>query len=300
MLSLFLLSSCEIGNLWQNVGIANKPALSIRTPAIVPITVENGSFDVFSLFGTNNLSLNVNLDRNFTNRILGIQTKQEMNTMVELLLSKAFEREEIIGFLNSEIKENETQNALRGNVQLLDAIKGSFINLLENVPILIISEETIDKYIEDLGLDNTEEERNNARKVLESYNSLILKAKNNITAFIVELFAPMENYLHEHVYYYKDFLRIQLTFNIAGALSRTFSDTFSSLDFDLAEADDLQAFFSLLLEKSLDSCYILMLNLIGNVVSPLAAMDQLASRYGDVIGLPDVAYMVEFVMGEKQ
>ena len=301
LLSLFLLSSCDVENLWQRVGIAPKPKLEIETPAIVPVNVTNGKFDVFSLFeNDNNLSLNVNLENDFTQNILGIQSKHELNAMVELLLSKAFGNEEIENFLNSGMSETKAQKALRGNVQLLNAIKGSFITVFEGIPTIEITEDTIDKYIKDLKLDNTDEERSRARDVLTGYNNLIKDAKRNIISFITELFAPLENYLHEPIYYYKDFLRIQLTFNIAGALSKAFSETFSTLSFDLADTKDLQAFFSSIVENSLDSCYILVLNLIGNIVSPLAAMDQLASRYGEIIGLPDVAYMVEFVMGERQ
>lgn len=285
-------------NVWQEIGLTEKPKLVIDTPAVVDIATEDGLFDFFSLFSDRGkLTLNVELDESFSKMILGLQNKEEMNRMVELLLSKAFDRDEIISFLNSEMKDSNEKLALRGNVQLLKAVEQSFVDILTNIPLIDITEETIDRYITELELDNTEEDRENVRKVLESYNSLIREAKEKITSFIRDLFSPLERYLYEDTYYYRDYLRIQLTFNIAGALADALSDTFKNLSFELSDPDNLEMFFSSVVSESIENCYLLVLNLIGRLASPLAAMDQLASRYGEILEMPDVAYMVEFVMG---
>lgn len=289
ILSIVLLfTSCDSGNIWQKMKITKKPELKITTPGIKEIAVIDNKIDIMKIFtSSSNLSLNIEMKEGFSGRVIKPQTRDELNTMAELLLSKAFSKTEVQNYLNSNINNEQIEDALRGNVQLLIATENSFQRFIDQIPLIEITDEKIDELLRKEGLEQTEENRTKVKETINSWNTYIKDVKENIRNLIDELFRPIKDFTSKN-YTWGDYTRIQLTINIAGNFLTAIAKSFSEGSFNLDTTSGLESFFKSLENDSIKNVYNLSLNLIGELVTPLAGMDQITSRYGNIITMPNI------------
>lgn len=297
-LLLLLFVSCDEENLWQKLNITKKPELGVITPAIQNVETKDNKVDIVRIFSTSSsVTFNVTTTDAFTKKIISKQDKGALDHMVERLLSKAFTEHEISSFLSSTITNEDITLALKGNAELLSATKEALVDFLTAIPLIDKSDESVERYLAELGLELNQKNKDMALGVIESYNSYINSVKDGITKFLNNLFAPLENYVNVDSYLWCDYIRIQLTTNIVASLIEALSDTFSETHFDLSDKSSLDEVYSYLEDKSIEGVYNLALNIIKRMINPIAGMDQLASRYKESLSLPDLKDIINLALG---
>ncbi len=298
---LILLSACNEVNVYQKLNITKKPELELVTPAILEIKSDESIVDLAEIFSpSSTIHLNVTVGDDFTGKVLRGQDKHSLNKMVEKLLSKAYTKSELPSFLNSEITNEDIALALKGNAQLMYGTKAELVNIFSSIPTIAEDDDAISAYLTELGLSATDENKAKALKLIQSYNAYITDLKDASISFLNSLFDPLLDYLTAESYKWCDYVRIQLTTNIVDGIINALSESIDEISFDLSDQKSIDEFFNYIKAKSTESIYSLALNTVKHIISPLAGMDQLASRYKELLLLPDLTDLIKIAKGDSK
>ena len=298
---LILISACDEVNVYQKLNITKKQELELATPAILEIKSNESKVDLAEIFSpSSTIHLNVTVDDDFTGKVLRGQDKHSLNKMVEKLLSKAYTKSELTSFLNSEITKEDIAQALKGNAQLMYGTKAELVNIFSSIPTIAEDDDAISAYLTELGLSATDENKAKALKLIQSYNTYITDLKDASISFLNSLFDPLLDYLTAESYKWCDYVRIQLTTNIVDGIINALSESIDELSFDLSDQKSIDEFFNYIKAKSTESIYSLALNTVKHIISPLAGMDQLASRYKELLSLPDLTDLIKVAKGDSK
>ena len=292
LFSILILSiSCNGENLWQEFNLAPKPKLEIETGRIRQIEVTGTKIDLMKVFFSNP-SLHFEIEAgDFSGYIIAMQTKEEMNRMTEILLSKAFTREEVSNYLNKTINNESIMKALKGNAGIARDTKQTILNIIDQIPEIT-------------------EGDNLSKEDADKINNYIDNTKKELKNIINGIFSPIDGFINKESYSWANYVQLQLITNILGNFLSSISTSIEEIskiegwkdlkDIDLGSSEGLKKLQEALKEAPADSIYNLSLNIVKNMVAPLASLDQIANRYGKEISLPDISRIINLVSGVEK
>lgn len=174
------------------------------------------------------------------------------------------------------------------------------MNIFSSIPTIAEDDDAISAYLTELGLSATDENKAKALKLIQSYNTYITDLKDASISFLNSLFDPLLDYLTAESYKWCDYVRIQLTTNIVDGIINALSESIDDISFDLSDQKSIDEIFNYIKAKSTESIYSLALNTVKHIISPLAGMDQLASRYKELLLLPDLTDLIKAAKGDSK
>lgn len=281
---MFLLSSCELSNVYQKLGIAQKESLRI-TPAVTKAEIEEGKTDIVRGMLGNDLFIqcNVSVPQDFSGYILRSQTKEELEALTIMINAKCYTDEEIAAFLNEKLSDEESILALKGMAALLKDSKDKIVNSIkELLPIASLEGELSDSE------KNLREQYN---KLVESINTLLDEAAE-------KLFNPIIDMLDSDSLTNGDLIRCQLTVNLLDGLISSINDicvyvveqtssiSFENIDISNITSTQLDQMVAEIERKLEETAKVSISVLLRHLLSPIACLDRITFNNEDEVGLP--------------
>lgn len=284
LLIIFLLSSCELSNVYQKLGIAQKESLKI-TPAVTKAEIEEGKTDIVRGMLGNDLFIqcNVSVPQDFSGYILRSQTKEELEALTIMINAKCYTDEEIAAFLNEKLSDKESILALKGMAALLNGSKENIIKSIKALlPIASLDGELSDS----------------EKKLREQYNKLVDSINKLLDEAAVKLFDPIINMLNGESLTNGDLIRCQLTVNLLNGLISSINDicvyvveqtssiSFENIDISNIESADFEQLVDSIKNQLEETAKVSISALLRHLLSPIACLDRITFNNEDEVGLP--------------
>lgn len=284
LLIIFLLSSCELSNVYQKLGIAQKESLRI-TPAVTKSEIVDGKTDIVRGMLGNDLFIqcNVSVPQDFSGYMLRSQTKEELEALTIMINAKCYTDEEIAAFLSEKLSDEESILALKGMAAILRDSKDKIVNSIkELLPIASLEGELSDSE------KNLREQYN---KLVESINTLLDEAAE-------KLFNPIINMLNSESLTNGDLIRCQLTVNLIDGLISSINDicvyvvkqtssiSFENIDISNITSTQLDQMVAEIERELEETAKVSISVLLRHLLSPIACLDRITFNNEDEVGLP--------------
>ena len=306
-LSLFivivLLISCKAGNLYQDIGIAEKPKLIINSFSVYHLP-EDGKVNLFSLFDADSaLSFPVTFEKAEESKgksyLLKTQNETQLNKMTELLMAPCFSISEINSYLNSPVED----------LVLLDSIANAEAALTK-------TEASVMKFIDGLSSLKLDSSSSLSEKDIEEINNYISKMQKALSSFFSEFYDSLNTFIQQNQAEWKwsDYLRMQLTLNLIGGVLQGINASYLTIEktvnssetqlqsFDFSKEEDINAFLDYMKTNIGKTGKTILVNFVSSLIDPLACYIQITERLKNntELGLVTVDDVVSLILGEKK
>ena len=301
ILIIILSVSCSPENFWQKAGLAEPEPISISSKTgKADISEDENKVDVVKSFvGDRDSAIAFSIDKpsDFNGCILYPQSKNEAESMAQVLNAKCFGKEKVIEYLSSEIDDQDLVGAMKNTVFLLNKGKTTIIDCIVG-------------FLPVFDVDSADEK---TEEIIKYYNSLRESISRYCDDFISGLFDPLLSILSTSSTptwgeYIKCQLMINLFSGVLEGMEKTVSEAVSLLSseelndyvFNLDETADKKE-----LEENLEKVGVVaLLNIVDGVVSsvlsPIAVYNSISYSYGKDIGLMSVSDIMSQLMGENK
>lgn len=301
VLIIILSVSCSPENFWQKAGLAEPEPISISSKTgKADISEDDNKVDVVKSFvGDRDSAIAFSIDKpsDFNGCILYPQSKNEAESMVQMLNAKCFGKEKVIEYLSSEIDDRDLVGAMKNTVFLLDNGRTTIIDFIVG-------------FLPEFDAESADED---TKEIIKYYNSLRDSISKYCDDFISGLFDPLLSILSTSSNptwgeYIKCQLMINLFSGVLEGMEKTVSEAVSLLSseelndyvFNLDETADKKE-----LEENLEKVGVVaLLNIVDGVVSsvlsPIAVYNSISYSYGKDIGLMSVSDIMSQLMGENK
>ena len=301
VLIIILSVSCSPENFWQKTGLAEPEPISISSKTgKADISEDDNKVDVVKSFvGDRDSAIAFSIDKpsDFNGCILYPQSKNEAESMVQMLNAKCFGKEKVIEYLSSEIDDRDLVGAMKNTVFLLNQGRTTIIDFIVG-------------FLPEFDAESADED---TKEIIKYYNSLRDSISKYCDDFISGLFDPLLSILSTSSNptwgeYIKCQLMINLFSGVLEGMEKTVSEAVSLLSseelndyvFNLDETADKKE-----LEENLEKVGVVaLLNIVNGVVSsvlsPIAVYNSISYSYGKDIGLMSVSDIMSQLMGENK
>lgn len=284
LLIIFLLSSCELSNVYQKLGIAQKESLRI-TPAVTKAEIVDGKTDIVRGMLGNDLFIqcNVSVPQDFSGYMLRSQTKEELEALTIMINAKCYTEEEIDAFLSEKLSDEESILALKGMAALLKDSKDKIVNSIkELLPIASLEGELSDS----------------EKNLREQYNKLVDSINKLLDEAAEKLFNPIIDMLDSDSLTNGDLIRCQLTVNLLDGLISSINDicvyvveqtssiSFENIDISNITSTQLDQMVAEIERKLEETAKVSISVLLRHLLSPIACLDRITFNNEDEVGLP--------------
>ena len=172
VLIIILSVSCSPENFWQKAGLAEPEPISISSKTgKADISEDDNKVDVVKSFvGDRDSAIAFSIDKpsDFNGCILYPQSKNEAESMVQMLNAKCFGKEKVIEYLSSEIDDRDLVGAMKNTVFLLDNGRTTIIDFIVG-------------FLPEFDAESADED---TKEIIKYYNSL----RDSISSIVMILF----------------------------------------------------------------------------------------------------------------
>ncbi|MGN0906883.1 MAG: hypothetical protein ACI4NM_07030 [Bullifex sp.] len=294
ILSLFLLFSCSLDNVWQKAGIASKKPLQI--PAAVNDSVdEEGRVDmVRAILGDGHaISFSIERAEDFTGKVLRSLSSDELEALTATVKAKCYSEEEMKAFLTAPLTDEKILSGMKGTAQLFDGcgekLSGVISACLPEI---------------EIGEDAGEEEKSFA----ELYNTIVTEVSGWVEREMNNLLSPVTSFLTKETLTNGDYIACQLTVNLVDGLLASIEDVFTSaLDIssnsrsvDITTSEGQNAVKDAVKKAGSELAKDAVSSVCHNLLTPIACMDQIANVYQTEVKLPSIASLLNLLKGGEK
>ncbi len=291
LLSLILLFSCSLDNVWQKTGAAEKKPLAL-TASVYEGNKENGKLDMVSaILGDGHaISFSVDMPDEFTGKILRSLSSDELETLTATIKAKCYTDDEMRAFLSAPLSDETITAGMRGAAQLFDACSDKItLAITSCLPIFEIRD------------DASDEERSFG----EFYNRVINEMTKWIEGQIDGFFAPVTSFLSSDTLTNGDYITCQLTVNLVDGLLESIEDVFASASaeiskprsLDLTSSEGREKIKTTITKAGVSVAKDAVSSVCHNLLTPIACMDQITNVYGSEVKLPSISSLLSVLTG---
>lgn len=284
LLIIFLLSSCELSNVYQKLGIAQKESLRI-TPAVTKAEIVNGKTDIVRGMLGNDLFIqcNVSVPQDFSGYMLRSQTKAELEALTIMINAKCYTDEEIAAFLNEKLSDKESILALKGMAAILRDSKDNIVSSIK----ALLPEASLEGELSD-----------SEKNLREQYNRLVESINTLLDEAAEKLFNPIINMLNNETITNGDLIRCQLTVNLLDGLISSINDicvyvveqtssiSFENIDISNITSTQLEQMKGEIERELEETAKVSISALLRHLLSPIACLDRITFNNEEEVGLP--------------
>ena len=301
VLIIILSVSCSPENLWQKAGFAKPEPISISSKTgRADISEDGDKVDVVKSFvGDRDSAIAFSIDKpsDFNGCILYPQSKNEAESMVQMLNAKCFGKEKVIEYLSSEIDDRDLVGAMKNTVFLLDNGRTTIIDFIVG-------------FLPEFDAESADED---TKEIIKYYNSLRDSISKYCDDFISGLFDPLLSIRSTSSNptggeYIKCQLMINLLSGVLEGMEKIVSEALSLLSseelkdyvFNLDETADSKVLEDNLMNVGVSSLMNIADGVVSSILSPIAVYNSISYSYGEEIGLMTVAdIIVQVTEGSK-
>ena len=292
-LSLMLLLSCSLDNVWQKTGLAEKKPLELNA-YVYEHEGESDSVDaVRAILGDDHaISYSVTVEDSFTGKVLRSLDDKELEALTATIKAKCYSDDEIRAFLNAPLTDETIIYAMKGTAELFKELaKEMTLAVTSCLPKMEISPDASDA----------------EKEFGQFWNDLVGKVKAYVESQIEDFFNPVISFLSADTLTNADYITCQLTVNLVDGLLSSIEDVFTAASAELSNSRSIdlkseagrteigntikKAGASVAMDAVSSVCH--------NLLTTVACMDQITNIYGHEVRLPSISTLLEAITGGK-
>ena len=263
LVTVLILTSCQLDNVYQKMGLVKPQALDVSLSAGVSKVDDDNIDFVKELLGPgHSVKFNVTKPDNFSGYILRSQSREELEKLTNMINAKCYSKEELDAFLNAKVTDQNTINAVKGVAQILKSSQDGITNLIAG-------------FFREAEGDNLTEEQ-------KQYNSMIKALKEASNDIVLSLFDPVIKMFDIEITN-SDFIKCQLTIDFIDGVFASIDEVYPFLELDNSDLNNNSSTISGIIDGLAE---VAVGSLISNLINPLACMDRIAYGNEETIGLP--------------
>ena len=292
-LSLMLLLSCSLDNVWQKTGLAEKKPLELNA-YVYEHEGESDSVDaVRAILGDDHaISYSVTVEDSFTGKVLRSLDDKELEALTATIKAKCYSDDEIRAFLSAPLTDETIIYAMKGTAEL-------FKELAKEMTLAVTS--CLPKM--DISPDASDAEK----EFGQFWNDLVFEVKKYVKSQIQDFFNPVISFLSADTLTNADYITCQLTVNLVDGLLSSIEDVFTAASAELSNSRSIdlktvegrteigntiqKAGVSVAMDAVSSVCH--------NLLTTVACMDQITNIYGHEVRLPSISTLLEAITGGK-
>ena len=292
-LSLMLLLSCSLDNVWQKTGLAEKKPLELNA-YVYEHEGESDSVDaVRAILGDDHaISYSVTVEDSFTGKVLRSLDDKELEALTATIKAKCYSDDEIRAFLSAPLTDETIIYAMKGTAELFKELaKDMTLAVTSCLPKMEISPDASDA----------------EKEFGQFWNDLVGKVKTYVDSQIEDFFNPVISFLSADTLTNADYITCQLTVNLVDGLLSSIEDVFTAASAELSNSRSIdlktvegrteigntiqKAGASVAMDAVSSVCH--------NLLTTVACMDQITNIYGHEVRLPSISTLLEAITGGK-
>lgn len=292
-LSLMLLLSCSLDNVWQKTGLAEKKPLELNA-YVYEHEGESDSVDaVRAILGDDHaISYSVTVEDSFTGKVLRSLDDKELEALTATIKAKCYSDDEIRAFLSAPLTDETIIYAMKGTAELFKELaKEMTLAVTSCLPEMDIYPDASDA----------------EKEFGQFWNDLVGKVKAYVESQIEDFFNPVISFLSADTLTNADYITCQLTVNLVDGLLSSIEDVFTAASAELSNSRSIdlkseagrteigntiqKAGVSVAMDAVSSVCH--------NLLTTVACMDQITNIYGHEVRLPSISTLLEAITGGK-
>ena len=292
-LSLMLLLSCSLDNVWQKTGLAEKKPLELNA-YVYEHEGESDSVDaVRAILGDDHaISYSVTVEDSFTGKVLRSLDDKELEALTATVKAKCYSDDEIRAFLNAPLTDETIIASMKGAAELFEKLKKDITQAVTScLPKMDISPDASDA----------------EKEFGQFWNDLVFEVKKYVKSQIQDFFNPVISFLSADTLTNADYITCQLTVNLVDGLLSSIEDVFTAASAELSNSRSIdlktvegrteigntiqKAGVSVAMDAVSSVCH--------NLLTTVACMDQITNIYGHEVRLPSISTLLEAITGGK-
>ena len=292
-LSLMLLLSCSLDNVWQKTGLAEKKPLELNA-YVYEHEGESDSVDaVRAILGDDHaISYSVTVEDSFTGKVLRSLDDKELEALTATIKAKCYSDDEIRAFLSAPLTDETIIYAMKGTAELFKELaKEMTLAVTSCLPEMDISPDASDA----------------EKEFGQFWNDLVVEVKKYVESQIQDFFNPVRAFLSADTLTNADYITCQLTVNLVDGLLSSIEDVFTAASAELSNSRSIdlktvegrteigntiqKAGVSVAMDAVSSVCH--------NLLTTVACMDQITNIYGHEVRLPSISTLLEAITGGK-
>ena len=292
-LSLMLLLSCSLDNVWQKTGLAEKKPLELNA-YVYEHEGESDSVDaVRAILGDDHaISYSVTVEDSFTGQVLSSLDDKELEALTATIKAKCYSDDEIRAFLSAPLTDETIIYAMKGTAELFKELaKEMTLAVTSCLPAMDISPDASDA----------------EKEFGQFWNDLVFEVKKYVKSQIQDFFNPVISFLSADTLTNADYITCQLTVNLVDGLLSSIEDVFTAASAELSNSRSIdlktvegrteigntiqKAGVSVAMDAVSSVCH--------NLLTTVACMDQITNIYGHEVRLPSISTLLEAITGGK-
>lgn len=292
-LSLILLFSCSLDNVWQKTGLAEKKPLELNA-SVYEHEGEGNSVDmVRAILGDGHeISLSVDVSDDFTGKVLRSLDDKELEALTATVKAKCYSDDEIRVFLNAPLTDETIIASMKGAAELFEKLKKDITQAVTScLPKMDISPDASDA----------------EKEFGQFWNDIVGEVKEYLESPINDFFAPVTAFLSADTLTNADYITCQLTVNLVDGLLSSIEDVFTtasdelskSRKFDLKSEAGRTEIGNTIQKAGVSVAMDAVSSVCHNLLTTVACMDQITNIYGHEVRLPSISTLLEAITGGK-
>lgn len=292
-LSLMLLLSCSLDNVWQKTGLAEKKPLELNA-YVYEHEGESDSVDaVRAILGDDHaISYSVTVEDSFTGKVLRSLDDKELEALTATIKAKCYSDDEIRAFLSAPLTDETIIYAMKGTAELFEKLKEDITEAVTScLPAMDISPDASDA----------------EKEFGQFWNDLVFEVKKYVKSQIQDFFNPVISFLSADTLTNAAYITCQLTVNLVDGLLSSIEDVFTAASAELSNSRSIdlktvegrteigntiqKAGVSVAMDAVSSVCH--------NLLTTVACMDQITNIYGHEVRLPSISTLLEAITGGK-
>ena len=292
-LSLMLLLSCSLDNVWQKTGLAEKKPLELNA-YVYEHEGESDSVDaVRAILGDDHaISYSVTVEDSFTGKVLRSLDDKELEALTATIKAKCYSDDEIRAFLSAPLTDETIIYAMKGTAELFEKLKEDITEAVTScLPAMDISPDASDA----------------EKEFGQFWNDLVFEVKKYVKSQIQDFFNPVISFLSADTLTNADYITCQLTVNLVDGPLSSIEDVFTAASAELSNSRSIdlktvegrteigntiqKAGVSVAMDAVSSVCH--------NLLTTVACMDQITNIYGHEVRLPSISTLLEAITGGK-
>ena len=292
-LSLILLFSCSLDNVWQKTGLAEKKPLELNAYVYEHEGDGNSVDMVRAILGDGHeISLSVDVSDDFTGKVLRSLDDKELEALTATVKAKCYSDDEIRAFLNAPLTDETIIASMKGAAELFEKLKKDITQAVTScLPKMDISPDASDA----------------EKEFGQFWNDIVGEVKEYLESPINDFFAPVTAFLSADTLTNADYITCQLTVNLVDGLLSSIEDVFTtasdelskSRKFDLKSEAGRTEIGNTIQKAGASVAMDAVSSVCHNLLTTVACMDQITNIYGHEVRLPSISTLLEAITGGK-
>lgn len=290
-LSLMLLLSCSLDNVWQKTGLAEKKPLQLNAYVYEHEGESDGVDMVRAILGDGHeISLSVDVSDGFTGKVLRSLDDKELEALTATIKAKCYSDDEIRAFLNAPLTDETIIAAMKGAAELFEKLKKDITQAVNScLPEMDISPDASDA----------------EKEFGQFWNNLVVEVKEYVKSPINNFFAPVTAFLDSETLTNADYITCQLTVNLVDGLLSSIEDVFTTASDELSKSrtfdlkDNMTDIENTIKKAGVSVAMDAVSSVCHNLLTTVACMDQITNIYGHEVRLPSISTLLEAITGGK-